>query len=513
MHFKSLRERIILGMITSFVGLSFIISFTYFKIKTIQDYANAENKLSQSMHQIQDIKFSTLQIQQFLTDASLTFDQESISEAKKYEEMSIKTSDSLRESMPALGQDILLLKVNINKFYSNGMLMFQAYKAEGKVAGDKIMKAENGFDQTSTQLGANLDKINLYVEALLKKSQQDLNNYISTTLIILFVSSLITLLLICSILVSVVQRTKPLATTVNLLSEASLQIKNASTEIAESSAQLSEASVIQAASLQETSASVEEISAMVSANSENAMQSSIVSEQSLSMAEKGKEVVSQMTLAIGNINSSNNEIMAQINDTNKEIENIVKIINEIGAKTKVINDIVFQTKLLSFNASVEAARAGEQGKGFSVVAEEVGNLAEMSGAAALEITKMLDGSIKTVEEIVKNSKDKIGKLISDSKEKVAVGTRVASECEMVLNDIVLSVASVSKMMTEISTASQEQSNGVNEINKALAQLDQVTHKNVVSASESTSIGKILLEQAENLDLNVKSLNQIVDGVL
>ncbi|MBC7429359.1 MAG: hypothetical protein H7336_12145 [Bacteriovorax sp.] len=203
--------------------------------------------------------------------------------------------------------------------------------------------------------------------------------------------------------------------------------------------------------------------------------------------------------------------MNQIDETNREIENIVKIINEIGTKTKVINDIVFQTKLLSFNASVEAARAGEQGKGFAVVAEEVGNLAAMSGAAALEITNMLDGSIKTVEGIVRDSKEKIGKLILDGKEKVETGSRVAHECEEVLNEIVSSVASVSKMITEISTASQEQAQGVHEMTKAIAQLDQVTQQNSANSAESANAAGILSNQAELLNSLVQKLVQTVEG--
>ncbi len=250
---------------------------------------------------------------------------------------------------------------------------------------------------------------------------------------------------------------------------------------------------------------------MINANTENASQSSIVSQQSLSTAERGKVVVEHMIKAIGEINTSNNGIMKQIDETNKEIENIVKIINEIGSKTTVINDIVFQTKLLSFNASVEAARAGEQGKGFAVVAEEVGNLAAMSGAAAHEITNMLDGSIKVVEGIVRESKQKIGKLILDGKEKVDAGTRVAHECEEVLNEIVSSVASVSNMITEISTASQEQAQGVHEITKAIAQLDQVTQQNSANSAESANSAGTLSSQAELLNSLVQKLVQTVEG--
>ena len=298
---------------------------------------------------------------------------------------------------------------------------------------------------------------------------------------------------------------------VTSLSKSGDEVSASSTQIASAAEELSQATTEQAASLQETSSSIEEISSMINANTENAKQSSRISEQSLVAAEKGKVVVDQMISAISDINTSNDGIVKQIDDTNREIENIVKIINEIGTKTKVINDIVFQTKLLSFNASVEAARAGEQGKGFAVVAEEVGNLAAMSGAAALEISNMLETSTKTVEGIVRDSKEKIGKLILNGKDKVETGTRVAHECEVVLNEILQSVASVSKMTSEISVASTEQAQGVHEITKAITQLDQVTHQNTSNASDSANAAGNLSEQAMILNALVQRLVHTIEG--
>lgn len=295
------------------------------------------------------------------------------------------------------------------------------------------------------------------------------------------------------------------------LSQSGDQVSSAAHQIAAASEELSQANAEQAASLQETSSSIDEISSMISANSANAIESSNISKKSLASVERGKVVVGHMMKAIGDINTSNIGIMDQINMTNKEIENIVTIINEIGTKTKVINDIVFQTKLLSFNASVEAARAGEQGKGFAVVAEEVGNLAAMSGAAALEISSMLAGSIKTVESIVRESKEKIGKLVLVGKEKIDTGTKIATECEEVLSEIVASVASVSKIVSEISTASQEQAQGVHEITKAVAQLDQVTQQNTANSSESANAAGTLSSQAEMLNSLVRQLVITVDG--
>jgi methyl-accepting chemotaxis protein len=295
------------------------------------------------------------------------------------------------------------------------------------------------------------------------------------------------------------------------LSESAHSVAAASAQIASSSEELSQSSIEQSASLEETSASIEEISTMINQNTEGAKSSAKISEESLTNAERGKQVVAQMITAIGDINTSNNNIIAQINDSNKEIEDIVKLISEIGDKTKVINEIVFQTKLLSFNASVEAARAGENGKGFAVVAEEVGNLAQMSGNAAKDITSMLDESINKVQGIVRNSKDKINVLVHEGQSKVEVGTRVAHECGECLNQIVESVATVSKMSLEISTASQEQAQGVHEITKAMGQLDQVTQQNTAATNEAANAAGTLNLQAESLNGLVQGLIQTIEG--
>lgn len=298
---------------------------------------------------------------------------------------------------------------------------------------------------------------------------------------------------------------------VNSLKESADEVSSAATEIASTSEELSQASTEQASSIQETSSSIEEINSMINANTENAKKSAVSSEGSLLNAEKGKEVVEEMITAIKNINASNESIKDQIDENNKEIEGIVKLISEIGNKTKIINDIVFQTKLLSFNASVEAARAGENGKGFSVVAEEVGKLASISGAAALEISSMLDSSVQKVEGIVRNSKEKVGKLVAEGKMNVDKGTQVAHECGEVLNEIVTSAATVNSAIAEISTASQEQAQGVQEVTKAIAQLDQVTQENTASSAASANAAASLSKQAITLNTLVLNLVETVEG--
>lgn len=131
------------------------------------------------------------------------------------------------------------------------------------------------------------------------------------------------------------------------------------------------------------------------------------------IAHDGKTATEEMINAIQMIREAANKISNQTAQSNAEIQEIISIFNEISTKTNVINDIVFQTKLLSFNASVEAARAGEQGKGFAVVAEEVGKLAEMSGNSSKEISELLARSSHKVEAIISKNKESSQTLIAE----------------------------------------------------------------------------------------------------
>lgn len=318
------------------------------------------------------------------------------------------------------------------------------------------------------------------------------------------VSSILALLLGLGLaIVTLKNVTRTIDQVISNLSENSEQVTSAAGQIAASSEELSQSVTEQASSLEETASSIEEMSSMVQKNADNARQATEIAGGSMSSATKGQKVVVNMIHAIDDINNSNKNIMSQINYSNDQISEIVNVIKEIGNKTKVINDIVFQTKLLSFNASVEAARAGEQGKGFAVVAEEVGNLAQMSGNAANEISIMLENSIHKVESIVKDTKEKVGILIKEGVLKVEAGTQIAKECGDVLEEIVINTGKVTKMTDEISIACQEQSLGVQEITRAMNQLDQVTQTNSTSSEEAASA-------AEELSAQSVSLKGVVD---
>lgn len=295
------------------------------------------------------------------------------------------------------------------------------------------------------------------------------------------------------------------------LNEGAAEVSQVAQQLASSSNQLSSSASQQAAAVQQTVASIDEVSAMVAKNADNAKRSQEISSDSAQTAQKGKAAVTEVITAIDEINDSNREIVKQVEEGNRQISEIVKLITEIGNKTKVINDIVFQTKLLSFNASVEAARAGEHGKGFAVVAEEVGNLAQMSGNAAKEISQMLDSSIAKVDQIVVETKGRVARLTSLSQEKVQAGTVTARRCGEVLDEIVRSVGEVNVMVAEIATASKEQAQGVSEINKAMNQMDQVTQANASSSQDAAAGAERLRDQSHRLSGIVAELSLAVEG--
>ena len=327
---------------------------------------------------------------------------------------------------------------------------------------------------------------------------------VSITLIGILISTFLAWAIMRSLL-------KSLNNTVEVILESTNQVAAASSQVASASQQLSQASTEQASSLEETASSLEEITSMISKSTENAQTASGTSNQSHKKAEEGRQAVEQMVTSMEEISQSNEAILGQINESNRQMTDIVKVIQDIGQRTKVINEIVFQTKLLSFNASVEAARAGEHGKGFAVVAEEVGNLAQMSGNAAKEISEMLEASIAKVEGIVRDTKQKVEVMVHNGKEKVVAGVTVAKQCSEMLNEIVQNVSQVAGISQDISMASKEQAQGVSEINKAMTELDTVTQQNAATSEEAAGAAEELSAQAESLKASVDQLMVVING--
>jgi len=242
---------------------------------------------------------------------------------------------------------------------------------------------------------------------------------------------------------------------ISRIKEATDTINTASKEIASGNTDLSQRTEEQASSLEETAASMEELTSTVKQNAENAKQANQLAAGASDIAIKGGEVVSQVV-----------HTMSSISESSKKIVDIIS----------VIDGIAFQTNILALNAAVEAARAGEQGRGFAVVASEVRNLAQRSAAAAKEI--------KT--------------LISDSVDKVQVGTELVDKAGKTMDEVVQSVKRVTDIMAEISAASAEQSTGIEQVNQAITQMDDVTQQNAALVEEAAAAAESLEEQAQEL---------------
>jgi len=248
------------------------------------------------------------------------------------------------------------------------------------------------------------------------------------------------------------------------------QVLQGSRQVSSASQSLSQGATEQAASLEEISSSMQQITSQTKLNAENANQANQLAQTARGAAERGNSDMQELIAA-----------MADINESSKNISRIIKVIDEIA----------FQTNLLALNAAVEAARAGRHGKGFAVVAEEVRNLAAHSAKAAKETEEMIAGAVKKAEH----------------------GAATAGRTETGLKEIVTVSSKVTDIVAEIAAASNEQAQGIGQINMGLSQIDTVTQQNTANAEESAAAAEELSSQSRQLDemLSRFRLNTATNG--
>jgi methyl-accepting chemotaxis protein len=294
---------------------------------------------------------------------------------------------------------------------------------------------------------------------------------------------------LCVILFLAIRLEKPIKAVIDSLTEVTNNVFNSANEVSGSSQQVATGASQQAASLEEVSSALEELSAQTQQNAESSRNADALSQEASRIAIQGKAQVVEVSAKVN----------AKLTELTKAISAIRTSTEQTADIIKTIDEIAFQTNILSLNAAVEAARAGAAGKGFAVVAEAVRSLAQRSSDAA-----------KNTAALIKEAQGNTERGVSVSNEvEVVLKKSVQEDITAVFSQAVEATQKVTKLMGEIATSSEEQAKGIEQINEALAQMEDVTQNNAANAEESAAASAEMNQQAEILQEHVATLSSIV----
>ena len=339
-----------------------------------------------------------------------------------------------------------------------------------QTAFDDNIEAFNTSQTLTAQLTRSRESFQSETEELRTLQAEEMQATQNSTIMLVLVLSVVGVIIGIVIALMIVRSiVGPLTKINNNLRDGAEQVASASEQLSAASQQLAEGSSEQASSLEETSATLDESNSMLQQTADNTAKATEIAQVAAKASDKGSQEMKEMMAS-----------MKQIKDSSGELSKIIK----------VIDDIAFQTNLLSLNAAVEAARAGEAGAGFAVVAEEVRNLAQRSAKAAQDTTEIIEKNVQLAES----------------------GVNVAQKVQEALQEINTQSNELSKLIDQINSASREQTQGISQINQAVNQMEQVTQQNAANAEETASSSEEMSAQAESLNEIVLQLNEMITGV-
>ncbi|MBA3014999.1 MAG: chemotaxis protein [Proteobacteria bacterium] len=345
---------------------------------------------------------------------------------------------------------------------ANDAVLDEATRISIRAMADRIVEKRSNADAPLARIILSLENDAKEADALFDTVK---TKNITMATIITFLSAAVAMLIAYLLTRNI---TNPINESVKKLDSAAGQIAAAANQISDSSQNLADGASEQASALEETSASMEELNSMIKQNADNAAQADIMMKQSLS--------------TIGETNTAMDAMDRSMADISSASEQTYKII-------KTIDEIAFQTNLLALNAAVEAARAGEAGAGFAVVADEVRSLAMRATDAAKNTAQLIEQTVQ----------------------KVAAGKEIVGTVTVAFKEVAISSTKVGGLLSEISDASKEQSQGLSQINLAISQMDSVTQQNAASSEESAAAAEELSSQAASMIDTVIDLRSLIDG--
>jgi len=479
---NTIRGRIFRALIIVMCAVFVLAGLSLYAIIKAQDFSKKTNaELNRNARHFLDLRVA---LEQLTSDIEVSFAKNGTLKASEIESLRAASQSFTRvivqmeeeNTAYAWVSEIRQLKHNFSQAGEMGQEAAALFRANKIQAAN--VKQEN-LEKLLVEMRKELDQLATQIS---KSFEEDLQNLIRL-LISLLVPVALTAFVVPAVYIWTVTRRLDTELTrfVRDLNNYTEQNDETSVSMKNASENLSSASSQQSAAVQETVASIAEIRSMLSQTANHVREV-----QSLTAAVNDKTVDGSQIM--NRMESS----MVAIEQANSQLESFEEIIQSIKEKTQIINDIVFKTQLLSFNASIEAARAGQYGRGFAVVAEEVGKLAQLSGSASKEIDQLLVDSQKRVAQIV----DAVQERVRDGKE-------VSGEALKRFNEIARQIVTISDKVNQVGEATLEQEGGVEQTARAMDQMDETALHNKKSAEQMFKIA----EKVRQLSHSVHSVTE------